>query len=192
LGFAINAKLKAISQPWREQCRRRRRVPERATVRRFHTFTYHGARWSRAHKVVARIEATAGGTDARFIVTSLRGRGKHLYEKVYCARGAAENLIKDLKLYTRADKTACHRWQANQFRLFLHFGAYWLLHELRRASPKRSVWRGATFETIRRAFIKIAVRVEEMKTRIRLSLPANSPYQSMLIALTGAITAQGP
>jgi hypothetical protein len=57
-------------------------------------------------------------------------------------------------------------WEANQFRLFLHMGAYWLLHALRRAAPKRSRWRGATFETIRRTFVKIAVRVEELKGRV--------------------------
>ena len=67
-----------------------------------------------------------------------------LYEKVFCARGAAENLIKDMKRFTRSDKTACSRWEANQFRLFLHMGAYWLLHSLRRAAPKRSRWCGAT------------------------------------------------
>src|SRR2546429_5795913 len=75
-----------------------------------------------------------------------------------------ENLIKDMKLYTRSDRTSCHRWEANQFRLFLHMGAYWLLHELRGAAPKRSIWRTATFETIRCAFLKIAVRIEELKT----------------------------
>lgn len=192
LGFAINAKLKGLSEPWRAQCLERRALPDRPTVRRFHTFAYRGARWSRERKVIARVEATANGTDARFIVTSLDGRGKHLYEKIYCARGAAENLIKDWKLYTRADKTACHRFEANQFRLFLHIGAYWLLHELRRAAPKRSMWRGATFATIRSAFIKIAVRIEELKTRIKLSLPANSPHKAMLIALAGTITAAGP
>jgi hypothetical protein len=70
-----------------------------------------------------------------------------------------ENLIKDMKLYTRSDRTSCHRWEANQFRLFLHMGAYWLLHELRSAAPKRSIWRTATFETIRCTFLKIAVRI---------------------------------
>ena len=192
LGFAINAKLKELAAPWRAQCLKRRSLPDRPTVRRFRAFSYRGARWSRAQKVIARIEATANGTDARFIVTNLEGRSKHLYAKVYCARGAAENLIKDFKLYTRADKTACHRFEANQFRLFLHLGAYWLLNELRRASPKRSIWHGATFETVRRAFIKIAIRVEEMKTRIKLSLPANSPHQAMLITLAGAVAATGP
>jgi hypothetical protein len=30
-----------------------------------------------------------------------------------------------MKRWTRADKTACSRWQANQFQFFLHAGAYW-------------------------------------------------------------------
>ncbi|MCC6776249.1 MAG: hypothetical protein IT537_06360, partial [Hyphomicrobiales bacterium] len=42
---------------------------------------------------------------------------------------------------------------------------YWLLHTLRNAAPKGSRWRGATFETIRRTFVKVAVRVEELKGR---------------------------
>ena len=130
--------------------------------------------------------------DARFIVTNLEGRGKTLYEKVFCARGAAENLIKDMKRFTRSDKTACSRWQANQFRLFLHMGAYWLLHSLRRAAPKRSRWRGATFETIRRTFVKIAVRVEELKGRIKLAFPASYPHAAMLAAMTGAINDARP
>src|SRR6516225_3970292 len=67
-----------------------------------------------------------------------------------------ENLIKDMKLYTRSDRTSCHRWEANQFRLFLHMGAYWLLHELRGAAPKRSIWRTATFETIRCTSLKLS------------------------------------
>jgi hypothetical protein len=94
------------------------------TVRRFHQLLYRAREWSRSRKIVARVEATALGTDVRFIVTNLGGRGKTLYEKVFCARGNAENLIKDMKRFTRSDKTACSRWQANQFRLFLHMGAY--------------------------------------------------------------------
>ena len=76
-------------------------------------------------------------------------------------------MIKEHKLYTKSDRTSCHRWEANQFRLFLHSGAYWLLHQLRQAAPRRSLWRKATFETIRRAFLKIAVRIEELKASVR-------------------------
>ena len=57
------------------------------------------------------------GGDVRFVVTNLPGSAKVLYEKVYCARGRMENMIKDMKLYTRSDRTSCHRWEANQFRL---------------------------------------------------------------------------
>jgi len=191
IGFAINAKLLEIAAPWREQCdwRRSRMKP---TVRRFHQLPYRAREWSRSRKLVARVEASALGTDVRFIVTSLEGRGKTLYEKVFCARGCAENLIKDMKRFTRSDKTACSRWQANQFRLFLHVGAYWLLHSLRAAAPKRSRWRGATFETIRRMFVKVAVRVEELKGKIKLAFPASYPQAAMLIAMTGTITTRGP
>jgi hypothetical protein len=191
IGFAINSKLLEIAAPWRAQCdlRRSRWMP---TVRRFHQLSYRAREWRRSRKLVARVEATALGTDVRFIVTSLEGRGKTLYEKVFCARGNAENLIKDMKRFTRSDKTACSRWQANQFRLFLHVGAYWLLHTLRLAAPKRSRWWGATFETIRRVFVKIAVRVEELKGRIKLAFPASYPHAAMLVVMTGAITTRGP
>ena len=191
LGFAINSKLLQIAAPWREQCdiRRSRMKP---TVRRFHQLSYRAREWSRSRKLVARVEATSMGTDVRFIVTNLEGRAKTLYEKVFCARGNAENLIKDMKRWTRSDKTACSRWEANQFRLFLHMGAYWLLHSLRRAAPKRSRWRGATFETIRRTFVKIAVRVEELKGRIKLAFPASYAQAAMLVVMTGAITTRGP
>jgi Transposase DDE domain group 1 len=58
--------------------------------------------------------------------------------------------------FAPSDKTACSRWEANQLRLFLHSGAYWLLHALHRAAPKRLRWRGATLE-LWRTFVKIAV-----------------------------------
>ena len=123
LGLPGNATLAAMAKPWREQCEMRWGPRRRPVVRRFHQFQYGGRSWTRTETVIARIEATALGSDARFVVTSLTGRAKHLYERVYCARGRMENLIKDMKLYTRSDKTACHRFEANQFRLLLHMGA---------------------------------------------------------------------
>jgi Transposase DDE domain group 1 len=191
LGLAINQALDAKAAPWREQVAQRW-WPSLGKVRRFHTFTYGAGSWCQTEKVIARVEATKLGSDARFIVTNLEGRSKHLYEKVYCARGNMENLIKDIKLYTRSDKTACHRWQANQFRLFLHMGAYWLLHSLRQAAPKRSRWRRATFATIRTILIKIAVRVEELKSRIKLSFAAHLPQAHTLQLIASRLAAAPP
>ena len=189
LGLPTNATLARMAQPWLEQCKGRWK-PSLSRVRRFHQFQYAAGSWSHNEKVIARVEATALGTDARFVVTNLAGRAKILYEKVYCARGRMENLIKDMKLSTRSDKTACSRWEANQFRLFLHMGAYWLLHSVRLAAPKKSRWRGATFETIRNVFVKIACRVEEMKTRIKLSFPAHLPHADMLGLICARLTAR--
>src|SRR5436190_19972635 len=64
-----------------------RRSKRQATMRRFHQLPYRAREWSRSRKLVARVEATDMGTDVRFIVTNLEGRGKVLYEKVYYARG---------------------------------------------------------------------------------------------------------
>ena len=190
LGLSINPKLAALAKPWRERCEQRW-WPGRP-VRRIHQFTYQAGSWAAPEKVIARVEATDEGSDARFVVTNLTGRAKVLYEKVYCARGRMENLIKDMKLYTRSDKTACSRWEANQFRLFLHMGAYWLLHSVRLAAPRKSRWRGATFATIRNVFVKIAVRVEELKTRIKLSFPTSLPHADDLAAITARLCAQDP
>lgn len=161
-------------------------------MRRFHQFRYAADSWSKKRLCLARVEATGLGTDARFIVTNLTGRAKHLYEKVYCARGCAENLIKDFKLHTRAGKTACHRWQANQMRLLLHLGAYWLLHTLRRSTPAKSAWHNATFATIRATFVKVAVRVEELKSRIKLSFPSALPEADVMAAILATVRAGVP
>lgn len=190
LGLAINPTLDALAEPWRRQCLERW-WPGRP-VRRFHQFTYGAGSWPHKEKVIARVEATDIGRDARFIVTNLPGRAKTLYEQVYCARGRIENMIKDMKLYTRSDKTACHRWEANQFRLFLHMGAYWLLHSVRLAAPRKSRWRGATFETIRTVFVKIATRVQEMKTRIRLSFPTSLPHADAISLVAVRLCGHGP
>ncbi len=74
----------------------------------------------------------------------------------------------------------------------LHTGAYWLLHQLRQAAPRRSLWRKATFETLRRAFLKIAARIDELKSRVRVALPSAYPYRQVLISMAGRISAQGP
>jgi Transposase DDE domain group 1 len=103
-----------------------------------------------------------------------------LYQDVHCRRGCAENHIKSWKTHFAADRTSCSKVTANQFRLFLHAGAYWLLWALRTAMPKRSAWRAAQFDTLRLRLIKIAARVVETKTQIRLHLPTACPYQAIL------------
>jgi hypothetical protein len=159
-----------------------------AKLRRFKEFYDGAASWSRTERIVARVEAGPDGPDTRFIVTNLAGgRPKVLYEDLYCRRGSMENHIKSWKTHLAADRTSCCKSTANQFRLFLHAGAYWLMWALRNAMPKRSAWRVLQFDTLRLRLIKIAVRVEELKTQIRLHLPSAFPHQAALRTLLGAL-----
>jgi hypothetical protein len=99
------------------------------------------------------------------------------------ARGQMENLIKAHKLHLASDRTSCSKATANQFRLLIHTAAYWLLHTLRGLAPKASFWRDVQFDTLRLGLIKVAARVTEMKTRIKLSLPTSFPYHESLAML---------
>ena len=65
----------------------------------------------------------------------------------------------------------------------LHTAAYWLLHTLRGLAPKASFWRYAQFDTLRLAFIKVAARVTELASRIKLALPSAYPYRDSLVLL---------
>jgi Transposase DDE domain group 1 len=153
-------------------------------VRNYGAFRYAAKTWQVERQVIARVEATAQGSDSRFVVTNLKGAPRWLYDELYCARGQAENLIKAHKLHLASDRTSCCKATANQFRLLVHTAAYWLLHTLRGLAPKASFWHDAQFDTIRLALVKVAARVTELATRIKVALPSSYPYQGSLTLLT--------
>ena len=156
-------------------------APTHKKLRRFKEFHDGAGSWSRVERIIARTEVGTDGPDTRFVVTSLTHRnGRALYEDIYCRRGQAENHIKSWKTHLAADRTSCTRATANQFRLFLHIGAYWLMWGLRASMPKRSWWRTAQFDTLRLRLIKIAARVVEMKTMIKVHLPTACPDQAIM------------
>jgi site-specific recombinase XerC len=148
--------------------------------------------WTVERRVIARVEAGPQGADSRFIVTNLPGLPKSLYEKLYCARGQAENLIKAHKLHLASDRTSCRKATANQFRLLIHTAAYWLMLTLRGLAPRTSFWRDAQFDTIRLNLIKVAARVTEMVTRIKVALPSAFPYQAGFANLAARIAKLPP
>ena len=163
-------------------------TPGEGKVRRFKEFHDAATSWSRVRRIVARVEAGSGGTDTRFIVTTLgHSNGRSLYQDLYCRRGQAENHIKAWKAHLAADRTSCPKASANQFRLFLHAGAYWLLWSLRALMPKASSWRVAQFDTLRLRLVKVAARVVEMKTKIKVHLPTSAPDQSVVRLVLGRL-----
>jgi hypothetical protein len=163
-------------------------APRDGKLRRFKEFLDGAQSWSRVERIIARVEVGAEGPDTRFVVTNLtKGNARRLYEELYCRRGQAENHIKSWKTHLAADRTSCTKATANQFRLFLHAGAYWLMWGLRVSMPKRSMWRVAQFDTLRLRLIKIAARVVEMKSMIRVHLPTSCPAQNILRFALGRI-----
>ena len=57
---------------------------------------------------------------------------------------------------------------------------------------KTSFWRDAQFDTIRLCLIKVAGRVTEMVTRIKIALPSAFPYQAGFADLAGRIAKLPP
>ena len=163
-------------------------APKDGKARRFKEFYDGATSWSRVERIIARVEAGAEGPDTRFVVTNLKKHNARvLYEDCYCRRGQAENHIKSWKTHLAADRTSCTKATANQLRLFLHAGAYWIMWGLRVSMPKKSIWRVAQFDTLRLRLIKIAARVVEMKTMIRVHLPTSCPGQDILHYALGRI-----
>lgn len=184
----LHAKVRAIAD---DLCVRR--AEGRDDKRRTWTmFDYAAKSWTKPRCVVARLEATTQGFDARYVVTTLAGSAERLYETDYCARGQAENLIKLHKTQLASDRTSCRSPRANQFRLVLHTAAYWLLHTLRSAIPKNATAAIAEFATLRLRLIKIAARVVETAQRIRIRLPSACPEKALFRLLAGRFAATGP
>jgi DDE family transposase len=148
---------------------------------RFHSTRYQAGTWSRSRRVVIQVEVSAQGGNTRCVVTDMEyARPQGLYQHIYCARGQAENEIKDHKRSLKSDRTSWHRFEANQCRLFLHAAAYVLLDTWRREVCKTTPWAAATMETIQLRLRKLGARVQECTDRIKISLPSSCPVAPVL------------
>jgi hypothetical protein len=166
-----------------------RRATANLDVVRDYTETRYGAKsWSHPRRVVARIEATRKGLDTRYVVTNIiYGTPAWLYDSVYCARGQAENLIKRHKSQLASDRTSCRSPLANQMRLILHTAAYWLMLTVRDEIPCMQPLASSEFSTIPLRLLKIAVRIKETVSRIKLAFAANCPDAALFRGLIGAL-----
>lgn len=179
-GLSSNVVLKQLAHEIVEQAKR---AYERdgGKITRFHSTRYQAGTWSSPRRVVIKVEVSAQGVNTRFVVTDLEQTGaKVLYRQIYCARGQMENEIKDHKRYLKSDRTSCHRFEANQFRVFLHSAAYVLLDTLRREVLRGTPWARATMETLQLRLLKLGARVHEWTDRIKISLPSSCPVAPVL------------
>ena len=186
-GLARNSRLTALSQPLMDQAQQA--FQETGQKQRlFGELTYAAATWDKERRVVARIEHTDKGENPRFIVTSLAGEGQMLYEQIYCARGEVENRIKEQQLGLFADRTSCHDFVANQFRLLLSSLAYVLIETLRREFLAGTELARAQASTIRLKLLKIGALVRRSVRRIVIHLSESFPLGGLVRTLVADMT----
>jgi hypothetical protein len=171
-----------------------RRVEAATPVPRRYTETRHAAKsWTRQRRVAARIEASTEGLDIRFVVTNLAsGSAEGLYDTLYRARGQAENPIKPHKSQLASDRTSWRSPLANQVRLVPHTAAYWLMLTVRDAIPKPHPLAAAEFTTPRMRLLKLAGRITETATRVRIAFAAACPEAELFRGVARSPQPAGP
>jgi hypothetical protein len=151
-------------------------------------FTYGARSWPRERRVIARLEHGAQGANPRFVVTSLQGDATELYERLYCARGEAENRIKEAQLDLFGRRASCSRFAANQMRLLLAALAYTLMINLRRLGLKGTELERACTATIRTKLLKIGAAVLRNTRRVRLYLASHHPLKDVFLSAARALS----
>lgn len=200
-GLAGNSVLDRLVERNADDIRTRRAQEQLAVLRGFAETRYAAKSWARQRRVAARLEASASheddmlrrGLDIRYVVTSLtNGDAEHIHSTLYCARGQAENLIKQHKSQLASDRTSCRSPFANQMRLILHTAAYWLLLDVRDQVPSWHPLRRDEFTSIRFHLLKIAGRFMETASRIRVALASCCPEAELFSRIAFRLQPSGP
>jgi len=181
-GLARNAVLERLSQQWTE--RSKQQFAQTGQKQRiFGEFMYAAETWDCRRRVIVKAEHLQKGDNSRFIVTNLRGEPQELYDRVYCQRGEAENRIKEQQLGLFADRTSCHDFVANQFRVLLSAAAYILMDTLRRQGLADTDLANAQAGTIRIKLLKIGARIVCSVRRIVIHLAGGYPFKNLFIRI---------
>ncbi len=174
VGLAKNARLNRDAEMWMgwaEAAYRHSGDKQRLFVE----LRYGAHTWKKRRRVIARLEHGSKGANPRYVVTNLEGDGQSLYDDLYCQRGDMENRIKEQQLDMFADRTSCHKWWPNQFRLILASLAYSLIEAIRRLALDGTDMARAQAGTIRLKLLKIGAVVIRNTRRVRLHLSTACP-----------------
>jgi hypothetical protein len=178
VGLAKNPRLLALAGPLMQQAKAQFEQTHQKQ-RLFADLTYAAGSWDRERRVIAKAEHDDKGENPRFVVTNLDGDGQELYERTYCARGEMENRIKEQQLGLFADRTSCHDFEANQFRVLLSAAAYVLVEFIRREGLAGTELANAQVNTIRLKLLKIGARLVQSVRRVVLHLAGGYPLKQL-------------
>ncbi len=187
VGLARNKVLERLAAPFMEQAKQAFDQTS-AKQRGFHEVLYAAKTWDRKRRVIVKAEHLDKGPNGRFVVTNLEDSPDAIYDEWYTPRGDMENRIKEQQLDLFADRTSCHGFRANQFRLLLASGAYVLIEHIRRVGLKGTELAKAQVGTIRVKLLKVAARVMMSVRRIVLYLPSAYPSQRVFARLVRRLT----
>jgi len=180
VGIAQNKRLNALAAQWQQEAKEDF-TESGVKVRRFNECQYAAKSWRRLRRIIVKTEHTEKGANTRYVVTNLKGQPQFLYDTLYCARGDMENRIKEQQLDLFADRTSCHLWWPNQFRLLLSSLAYILLESMRRLALQGTELAHAYVGTLRLKLIKIGAVILRNTRRIRFLLSSACPNQKLFI-----------
>jgi len=183
IGIARNSRLEKLAAPLMEQAESEYEK-DGEKKRLFDDIQYAARSWKYERRVIIKAEHSFRGKNPRFIVTSLDGDSKELYDKVYCARGEAENRIKAQQMDLFADRTSCMNWLPNQLRMLLSGLAYTLIEAIRRLALKNTEFFSASCGSIRLKLFKIGAVVLKNTRRVRILLSSSYPYQQAFHAIS--------
>jgi hypothetical protein len=187
LGFSTNAKLKQMTwEPILAAKMLFQASEDKTPLRLFREYQYRAGTWQKDRKIIVKAERlpdphqkAEGKENTRYILTDLEGDPQELYEQVYCARGDMENRIKEQQLMLFADRTSCHEFLANQFRLLLSGFAYVLWETLRRVVLKGTKWSSLQCSTLRLWIGKVGAVMTESVRRVVIQVSNAYPYRAM-------------
>jgi hypothetical protein len=177
VGIAKNSVLLEKSRAWHRLAETAFTLERKKQVL-FSEFYYAARSWPAQRRIIVKAEHSEQGSNPRFLVTSLAQTPKYLYQEIYCARGDMENRIKEQQLLF-SDRTSCHDWWPNQFRLLLSGMAYTLMEALRRLALQGTDLATAQVDTLRLKLIKIGGVVTRNTRRVKIMLSSACPYQAL-------------
>jgi hypothetical protein len=171
MGYAIRLPANQVLQEHiRHLLERPTEWPSGRPIVCYHDFVYQAQSWDLPRRVVAKVEWHQGELFPRvgFIVTNLHYPPKGIV-RFYNGRGIAEQWIKEGKYALNWTRLSCHRFVANQVRLWLFILAYNLGNFVRRLALPESVkhW---SLRSVQTKLIKIGGRLVRHARRLVFQL----------------------
>ena len=178
LGIARNDRIPVQAQCLLDESRRRfQETGEKQRL--FDEFQYAARKWNRERRIIVKAEHLVKGANPEPSGPIWKGRHNRFMMRctVHGARWKTESLEQQRDMF--ADRTRCHRWWPNQFRMLLSSMGYVLLENLRRLILVGTELATAYVGTIRLKLLRIGAGIVRNTRRVRLMLSSHYPYPDL-------------